>query len=50
MKHLEEKVKKIEQQEDELLYSLEEHMRDLKSTLKEQKKEKEKYKERFIKK
>lgn len=50
MKHLEEKAKKIEQQEDELLYSLEEHMRDLKSTLKEQKKEKEKYKERFIKK
>lgn len=50
MKQLEDKAKKIEQQEDELLYSLEEHMRGLKSTLKEQKKEKEKYKEKFVKK
>lgn len=49
MKHLEEKAKRIEQQEDELLYSLEEHMRDLKSTLKEQKKEKDRYKEKITK-
>ena len=41
MKHLEEKAKKIERQEDELLTSLEEQMGYLNTTLKEQKEEKE---------
>lgn len=41
MKHLEEKAKKIEQQEDELLSGLEEQMGYLHTALKEQKKEKE---------
>ena len=42
LKYLEEKAKRIEQQENELLTGLEEQMIYLKSTLKEQKKEKEK--------
>ena len=41
MKHLEEKVKKIERQEDKLLSGLEEQMGYLNMTLKEQKKERE---------
>lgn len=44
LKYLEEKAKKIEQQENELLTGLEEQMDYLNSTLKEQKKEKEKHK------
>lgn len=44
MKHLEEKAKKIEQQEDELLSGLEEQMGYLNTTLKKQKKEKEEHK------
>lgn len=45
MKHLEEKAKRIERQENELLSGLEEQMDYLHSTLKEQKKEKEKHKD-----
>ncbi len=45
MKHLEEKAKKIEKQEDELLSGLEEQMGYLNSTLKKQKEEKEKHKD-----
>ena len=44
MKHLEEKAKKIEQQEDELLSGLEEQRGYLNTTLKKQKKEKEEHK------
>ena len=44
MKHLEEKAKKIEQQEDELLSGLEEQMGYLNTTLNKQKKEKEEHK------
>ena len=46
MKHLEEKAKKIEQQEDELLSGLEEQMGYLNTTLKEHKKEREERKKK----